>query len=96
MQSVTKTITSVVIGVATARKEFPTLETPVLKYVDASAIRNLDDRKRRMTRSIGTAVTTIRESFIGRQRKRPLVQTARPTAHGLHVSTAPTGQGESG
>ena len=31
MQSVTKTIT-VIIGVATARKEFPALETPVLTY----------------------------------------------------------------
>jgi CubicO group peptidase (beta-lactamase class C family) len=49
MQSVTKTITSVIIGVATARKEFPALETPVLKYFDAAAVRNLDDRKQRMT-----------------------------------------------
>jgi CubicO group peptidase (beta-lactamase class C family) len=49
MQSVTKTITSVVIGVATARKEFPALDTPVLKYFDPSTVRNLDDRKRRMT-----------------------------------------------
>jgi len=49
MQSVTKTITSVIIGVATARKAFPALETPVMKYFDAAAVGNLDDRKRRMT-----------------------------------------------
>ena len=32
MQSVTKTVTSVVIGVATARHEFPPLDTPVLSF----------------------------------------------------------------
>ena len=35
MQSVTKTVTSVVIGVATARKEFPDLDTPILKFFDS-------------------------------------------------------------
>ncbi|MFN7948342.1 MAG: serine hydrolase [Blastocatellia bacterium] len=49
MQSVTKTVTSVVIGVATARKEFPDLDTPVLKFFDAGRISNIDERKRRMT-----------------------------------------------
>jgi CubicO group peptidase (beta-lactamase class C family) len=49
MQSVTKTVTSVVIGAAIARKEFPALDTPVLKFFDPSTVRNLDDRKRRMT-----------------------------------------------
>ncbi|MGH9315318.1 MAG: serine hydrolase domain-containing protein [Vicinamibacterales bacterium] len=49
MQSVTKTVTSVVIGVATARKEFPPLDTPVLEFFDPPTVRNLDDRKRRMT-----------------------------------------------
>jgi CubicO group peptidase (beta-lactamase class C family) len=49
LQSVTKTITSVVIGVAQARKEFPDLNTPVLKFFDESKVANIDDRKRQMT-----------------------------------------------
>ncbi len=49
LQSVTKTITSVIIGVATARKEFPDLSTPVLSFFDTTSIKNIDDRKRRMT-----------------------------------------------
>jgi CubicO group peptidase (beta-lactamase class C family) len=49
MQSVTKTITSVIIGVAVTRKEFPDLDTPVLKFFDESRVKNVDDRKRRMT-----------------------------------------------
>jgi len=49
LQSVTKTITSVIIGVATARKEFPDLSTPVLSFFDTAVIKNIDDRKRRMT-----------------------------------------------
>ena len=49
LQSVTKTITSVIIGVATARKEFPDLSTPVLSFFDTTIIKNIDDRKRRMT-----------------------------------------------
>ncbi len=49
LQSVTKTVTSVVIGVATARKEFPSLDTPVLTFFDTSKVANVDDRKRRLT-----------------------------------------------
>jgi CubicO group peptidase (beta-lactamase class C family) len=49
MQSVTKTVTSVVIGVATARKEFPDLDTPILKFFDSAKVANVDDRKRRVT-----------------------------------------------
>ena len=49
MQSVTKSVTSIVIGIATARKEFPALDTPVLSFFDASKVANVDDRKRRMT-----------------------------------------------
>ena len=49
MQSVTKTVTSVVIGVARTRKEFPDLDTPVLKFFDARWIKNLDDRKCRIS-----------------------------------------------
>ena len=49
MQSVTKTVTSVVIGVATARGEFPSLDTPVLTFFDAAKVASVDERKRRMT-----------------------------------------------
>jgi CubicO group peptidase (beta-lactamase class C family) len=49
LQSVTKTITSIVIGVAATRGEFPSLDTPVLSFFDTAGIANLDDRKRRMT-----------------------------------------------
>jgi CubicO group peptidase (beta-lactamase class C family) len=49
LQSVTKTITSVVIGTAITRVEFPSIETPVLSFFDTAAVKNIDDRKRRMT-----------------------------------------------
>lgn len=50
MQSVTKTVTSVLIGEAIRRKEFPeNLDEPILRYFDASKITNLDDRKRHIT-----------------------------------------------
>jgi CubicO group peptidase (beta-lactamase class C family) len=49
LQSVTKTITSVVIGLAIARKEFPSIDTPILKFFDSSKVAAVDDRKRRLT-----------------------------------------------
>jgi CubicO group peptidase (beta-lactamase class C family) len=49
LQSVTKTITSVVIGVAVTRGEFPSLDTPVLSFFDVAKVANVDDRKRKMT-----------------------------------------------
>ena len=50
MQSVSKTVTSVIIGAAMHRGDFKAgLDTPVLKYFDASKVKNVDDRKRRMT-----------------------------------------------
>lgn len=49
LQSVTKTITSVIIGVAVTRGDFPSINTPVLRFFDTTAVRNIDDRKRRMT-----------------------------------------------
>jgi len=49
LQSVTKTIASVVIGVAATRREFPNLDTPVLSFFDVSKVANVDDRKRKMT-----------------------------------------------
>jgi CubicO group peptidase (beta-lactamase class C family) len=50
MQSVTKTVASATIGVAITRGDFKApLSTPVLQYFDTSRVKNLDDRKRRMT-----------------------------------------------
>ena len=49
LQSVTKTITSVLIGVAAARKEFPDLSTTVLSFFDTTQVKNIDDRKRKLT-----------------------------------------------
>ena len=50
MQSITKTVTSVILGAAVQRGDFKAgLDTPVLRYFDASKVKNVDDRKRRMT-----------------------------------------------
>lgn len=49
LQSVSKTITSMVIGVAIANKDFPGLSTPMLQFFDTTAVKNIDDRKRRVT-----------------------------------------------
>jgi CubicO group peptidase (beta-lactamase class C family) len=49
MQSVSKTVTSVIIGAAIQRGDFKAgLDTPVLKYFDPSKVKNVDERKRRM------------------------------------------------
>lgn len=58
MQSVTKTVTSVVIGIASARHEFPSLDTPVLAFFDVTKVANVDDRKRRMTLKDVLTMTT--------------------------------------
>jgi CubicO group peptidase (beta-lactamase class C family) len=50
MQSVSKTVTSVILGAAMERGDFKAgLDTPVLKYFDVAKVKNVDDRKRRMT-----------------------------------------------
>jgi CubicO group peptidase (beta-lactamase class C family) len=49
LQSVTKTVTSMVIGAAIARGEFPPLDTQVLSFFEADSVLRVDDRKRRMT-----------------------------------------------
>jgi len=49
LQSVTKTVTSVVIGTAVTRGEFPSLDTPILTFYDTTKVANIDDRKRRIT-----------------------------------------------
>jgi CubicO group peptidase (beta-lactamase class C family) len=49
MQSISKTVTSVIIGAAIQRGDFKaSLETPVLKYFDLSKVKNVDERKRRI------------------------------------------------
>jgi len=49
LQSVSKSVTSVIYGVAAERGELPDLDRPVISFFDTTAIANLDDRKRRMT-----------------------------------------------
>ncbi len=50
MQSVSKTVTSVTIGIAMLRKEFPAeLDAPILKYFENYNVANVDERKRRIT-----------------------------------------------
>jgi CubicO group peptidase (beta-lactamase class C family) len=49
LQSVSKTVTSAVIGTAVTRHEFPSLDTPVLKFFDETKVQHVDERKRRMT-----------------------------------------------
>ena len=49
MQSVSKTVTSIIFGIAITRGDFKSgLDTPVLKYFDATTVKNVDDRKRRI------------------------------------------------
>ncbi|MDX2193753.1 MAG: serine hydrolase [Gemmatimonadales bacterium] len=49
LQSVTKTVTSIAIGAALARGDFPSLDTPVLQFFNTDSVANVDARKRRMT-----------------------------------------------
>ncbi len=50
MQSVSKTVTSITIGIAMGRKEFPVdLDAPILKYFDEYRVANIDERKQRIT-----------------------------------------------
>jgi CubicO group peptidase (beta-lactamase class C family) len=50
MQSVTKTVTSVTIGIARTRDDFTaSLDTPIIKYFEAKKVANLDARKKRIT-----------------------------------------------
>ncbi len=61
MQSVSKTVTSVIYGIAMTRGDFKAaLNTPVLKYFDAAKVKNVDERKRRMTlRDVLTMTTGL-------------------------------------
>ncbi|MGC1388652.1 MAG: serine hydrolase, partial [Steroidobacteraceae bacterium] len=59
MQSVSKTVTSVIYGIAMTRGDFKAgLNTPVLQYFDAARVKNVDERKRRMTLKDVLTMTT--------------------------------------
>ncbi|HEV2118416.1 MAG TPA: serine hydrolase [Terriglobales bacterium] len=59
MQSVSKTVTSAIFGVAITRGDFKAgLDTPVLKFFDVSKVKNVDDRKRHMTLKDVLTMTT--------------------------------------
>jgi CubicO group peptidase (beta-lactamase class C family) len=49
LQSVTKSVVSVVIGIAIERNDFPDLDTPVLSFFEPDSVANVDERKRSMT-----------------------------------------------
>jgi CubicO group peptidase (beta-lactamase class C family) len=50
MQSVSKTVTSIIFGVAVTRGDFmATLNTPVMKYFDVSRVKNVNEWKRHLT-----------------------------------------------
>jgi CubicO group peptidase (beta-lactamase class C family) len=50
MQSVSKTTSSVILGIAITRGDFKAgLDTPLLKYFDVAKVKNVDDRKPRIT-----------------------------------------------
>lgn len=59
MQSITKTVTSVILGVAITRGDFKAgLDTPVPRFFDVAKVKNIDDRKRRMTLKDVLTMTT--------------------------------------
>ncbi len=49
LQSVTKSVTSALIGIAIGRGEITGVEAKVLDFFDKAEVENLDERKRRMT-----------------------------------------------
>lgn len=49
LQSVTKSITSILVGIAIERGEIASVDTPLISWFDTTRIANLDDRKRRIT-----------------------------------------------
>ena len=59
MQSVSKTVTSAIFGIAMTRGDFKAnVSTPVLKYFDVAKVKNVDDRKRRLTLKDVLTMTT--------------------------------------
>jgi CubicO group peptidase (beta-lactamase class C family) len=50
MQSVSKTTSSIIMGIAITRGDFKaSLDTPLLKYFDLAKVKNVEERKRRIT-----------------------------------------------
>jgi CubicO group peptidase (beta-lactamase class C family) len=50
MQSVSKTVSSIIVGIAVTRGDFKaSLDTPLLKYFDVAKVKNVEERKRRIT-----------------------------------------------
>ena len=50
MQSVSKTVSSIIMGIAVTRGDFKAgLDTPLLKYFDIAKVKNVDERKGRIT-----------------------------------------------
>ena len=49
LQSASKTVTSITIGIARTRGEFPTVDTAAMAFFPTRKVANVDDRKRRMT-----------------------------------------------
>lgn len=50
MQSVSKTVSSIILGIAITRGDFKeSLDTPLLHYFDVSKVKNVDYRKKRIT-----------------------------------------------
>jgi CubicO group peptidase (beta-lactamase class C family) len=59
MQSISKTVTSAILGIAMTRGDFKaSLSTPVLKYFENSKVSNIDARKRRITLKDVLTMTT--------------------------------------
>ncbi len=59
MQSVSKSITATIIGIARTRGDFKSgLDTPVLTWFDGTDVDNVDERKRRMTLEHVLTMTT--------------------------------------
>jgi len=61
MQSVSKAVSSVIWGIAITRGDFKAgLDTPLLKYFDVAKVKNVDERKRRITlRNVLTMTTGL-------------------------------------
>jgi CubicO group peptidase (beta-lactamase class C family) len=50
MQSITKTVSSVIVGAAITRGDFKaSLDTPLMHYFDEAKVKNVDERKKRIT-----------------------------------------------
>jgi CubicO group peptidase (beta-lactamase class C family) len=59
MQSVSKTVSSIIMGIAVTRGDFKAgLDTQLLSYFDVAKVKNADDRKRRITLRHALTMTT--------------------------------------